>query len=89
MPEVLSRPIMPFASSVHNQENEEIGYIAASYNVEKIVEKIEGFNAQTREFGIDGYAFMLNEDGEYIAHPQENKVLQENILKRLRLIKNY
>ncbi|MCT8138081.1 hypothetical protein H1D32_10130 [Anaerobacillus sp. CMMVII] len=79
---VLNKPILVMAAVVTDEDENIIGIISPAFQIEELWRRIfEHSNLQSR-VGINSYAFLFNEEGAIIAHPENNSNFLENYLVR-------
>ncbi|OIJ21835.1 hypothetical protein BKP45_03830 [Anaerobacillus alkalidiazotrophicus] len=83
---VLEEPILVMAAPVFNAQKEVIGVISPSFNVNYIWDKFHTFTYHEQMASLKGYAYLLNKNGDIIAHPDQNKILTENYFQKNNLI---
>ncbi|OIJ11800.1 hypothetical protein BKP37_15285 [Anaerobacillus alkalilacustris] len=82
---VLEEPILVMAAPVFNAQKEVIGVISPSFNVNYIWDKFQTFANHEQMVSLNGYAYLLNKNGDIIAHPDQNKILTENYFQKTNL----
>ncbi|MFZ4451908.1 ATP-binding protein [Salibacterium aidingense] len=82
---VVDSPILAMAAAVENEEGEVIGVISPSFDLEHLWsflwERIDQYSQQQQNVNVAGDTFLLNQEGDYIAHPNHDYVLEENFLE--------
>lgn len=68
------RKIVGLGVPIFNAKEEKVGVVVGFIHLEYISERI--FSKKVTEHG---YTFMLNKKGDFIAHPNKDKLLKENI----------
>ncbi|MFD2625623.1 ATP-binding protein [Salibacterium salarium] len=84
MSSVVDNPILAMASGVKNEEGEVIGVISPSFDLEYLWsflwKRIDQYSEEQENINVAGETFLLNESGDYIAHPDSDNVLERNFL---------
>ncbi|MGY4690439.1 ATP-binding protein [Salibacterium sp. K-3] len=82
---VVDSPILAMASSVENEDGEIIGVISPSFDLEHLWsflwDRIDEYSEQQKNVNTNGDTFILNQSGDYIAHPNQDYILQKNFLE--------
>ena len=68
--------ITMFATPVKNKEGQVAGVLAMAMNLGSLSHKVS-----SNRIGKTGYAWMVNQEGAFIAHPKDEVLLKENITK--------
>lgn len=77
----LNKPVINFGYPVRDRADRIIGVLNARLDLEDTVwDLVDQFADLEREAGRTGYAYMVNRDGDFIAHPQREMILRDNIL---------
>lgn len=75
---VINKPMLVTGAPVIDDENNIIGAVSPAFNLEEFWSRIYKFSDLQNKIGKDGYAFIFNEKGDIISHPNENKILNVN-----------
>ncbi|MGA2403678.1 MAG: cache domain-containing protein, partial [Syntrophobacteraceae bacterium] len=67
-------PVVPMGAPILGESGEFVGSLAIIANIDFLLEKVAG--AKT---GKTGYAFMVDGDGRFIAHPRRELVFEGNV----------
>jgi methyl-accepting chemotaxis protein len=67
-------PIVPVASPIKSPSGEVVGVAAVIMKVDGLIERIAG-----TKVGEMGYAFMVDKEGTFIAHPRKDLIMNLNI----------
>ncbi|MFD2704015.1 ATP-binding protein [Salibacterium lacus] len=82
---VVNSPILAMAASVENEEGEVIGVLSPSFDLENLWsflwERTSEYSAQQNNLNPSGDTFILNQSGDYIAHPDQDYILEKNFLE--------
>ncbi len=79
---IINDPIIVLSAPVFNYEDEVIGVITPLFDLDELDQTLETFT-RTQPIGdAQGYAFLVNGDGEVISHPDSSKVLEINYMER-------
>ena len=74
---VSGKPYMPIAGPLYSKTGEFVGAVIIGVNIEFLCEKITSL-----KLGKTGYAFMINQQGFPIAHPNQELVLKMNFTEQ-------
>ncbi len=78
----LQKPVLSFACPVPGENGGTIGVLTTRLVLENTIwAMVDDFAAMQSEQDKSGYAYMVNEQGVLMAHPQREKVLTENIME--------
>ncbi|OLS36573.1 histidine kinase [Alkalihalophilus pseudofirmus] len=80
--DVLHQPAIVLASVVKDEDGEALGVVSAIFDVNFLWERLAHYSKQQKSHGLEGYAFLVNERGDIIAHPNENLILSYNYLEQ-------
>ena len=72
------KPIITVAIPITNQSGEFVGVLGGDVSLATLSNKVV-----SRKIGQEGYAFMVNKDGDLIAHPDRAKVEEEFDLQKI------
>ncbi|WP_280771067.1 cache domain-containing protein [Salipaludibacillus daqingensis] len=75
---ILDEPVLVIAAPVYDRRQNVTGVISPSFNLESLEDMLEGYASEQQETGWGGYAFLLNEEGTVISHPEEEHILELN-----------
>ncbi len=75
---VLNEPILVMSAPVFDHNNKVIGVISPSFDLNYLWKMFNKFSKQDQIVSLDGYAFLINKKGDIIAHPDHQKILNEN-----------
>lgn len=85
MSKVLERPILAMSAGVRDDEDNDIGVISPAYDLVSletfIWDRMNRFTDEQEQLGMNGEAFILNEEGYYIAHPDSSYILNRNFVR--------
>ncbi|WP_252311640.1 PAS domain-containing sensor histidine kinase [Sinobaca sp. H24] len=85
MSKVLERPILAMSAGVKDEEGNNIGVISPAYDLVSletfIWDRMNRFTDEQEQLGMNGEAFILNEEGYYIAHPDSGYILDRNFIR--------
>ncbi|MGF7184642.1 hypothetical protein GGQ84_000726 [Desulfitispora alkaliphila] len=84
----VKRPLLVLGEIVEDQQGQLIGVVSPSFNLRHLWQKIESFTERQQDVGLSGYAFLINGNGDVIAHPDYSKILTENYLMDQKLTIN-
>jgi methyl-accepting chemotaxis protein len=78
----LQKPVLSFAYPVRDAGGDITGVLTSRLVLEDTIwAMVDDFAALQKEAGKTGYAFLINSQGMLMAHPNREKVLQNNILE--------
>ncbi|MDV2685932.1 cache domain-containing protein [Alkalihalophilus lindianensis] len=80
--DVINQPALVLTHEVKGSEGETLGVVSAIFDVNFLWERLAHFGKQQKSHGLDGYAFLVNDQGNLIAHPNENLILSYNYLEQ-------
>ena len=79
-----------FVIPLHDQDGRFIGVCGADMSLDWLTNELKIIDIQSKNTGmhnidekyrdLDFYTFIINNDGTYIAHPEERRVLKDNVL---------
>ena len=79
-----------FVMPLHDQNGRFIGVCGADMSLDWLTNELKIIDIQSKNTGmhnidekyrdLDFYTFIINNDGTYIAHPEERRVLKDNVL---------
>lgn len=69
-------PIIVIAAPIKNDIGQVVGLIGGTVELSKITDIVN-----SEEFGETGYAYMIDKEGVFIAHPETDKILTFNTLE--------
>lgn len=78
---VVNNPIVALSGPVKNQEDEIIGVISPSLDLDYLYEILDTYNNEQNNINSSSNAFLLNNEGEIIAHNDRTKILKENFFE--------
>lgn len=78
---VVNNPIVALSGPVRDQENEIIGVLSPSLDLDYLYEILDTYNNDESNINSKGNAFLLNGDGEVIAHHDRTKILNNNFFE--------
>lgn len=70
------KPIIAIAAPIKDDAGEIAGVVAGTVELKYLTDIIG-----SEKFGESGYAYMLNKEGLVMAHPEQDKILKENLLE--------
>ncbi|UCZ53092.1 Cache 3/Cache 2 fusion domain-containing protein [Bacillus shivajii] len=76
--EYLFQELFVVAAPVYNYEEEIIGIIAPTFDIDALYKTIREYNEQQRVVDSEGYAFLVNAKGEILSHPDQERVFNIN-----------
>ncbi|GAW27721.1 ATP-binding protein [Carboxydocella sp. ULO1] len=76
---IVQRPLLVLAAPVKSQ-NQIVGVVSPSVHLANLWQMVDAFSSRQQTFGQAGYAFIINQKGEFIAHPDRQKILKDNFL---------
>ncbi|HLB25319.1 MAG TPA: sensor histidine kinase [Nitrospirota bacterium] len=76
------RPTMSFAAPVRDHRGRVVSVVTTNLNLDYLWDLVDQVRKENEKGGLTGYAFLVNRDGLYIAHPAKEKVLTENPAKK-------
>lgn len=79
------RIILSLGAAVSDSNGQIIGVISPSINIKFLAQRFESFSKQQHQLGMAATAFLINNKGDIISHPNMEKVLQENFLEENQL----
>ncbi|TWI56288.1 PAS domain-containing sensor histidine kinase [Halalkalibacter nanhaiisediminis] len=79
---VVHRPMLVLSSAVRDENGEIIGVVSPSFDLGYLWLRLDNFTKQQQLLGLDGYAFLVNGQGDIIAHPNQELILNYNYLER-------
>lgn len=80
---VIHEPVLVMSAPVFNESGEEVvGVISPLFDLNYLWQTFTKFSEQDQIVGLEGYAFLINKNGEFIAHPDHRKILNENHLEK-------
>ncbi|MCT8140040.1 PAS domain-containing protein [Anaerobacillus sp. CMMVII] len=77
---VLHEPILVMSAPVFDKNGEVIGVISPMFDLNHLWKTFNKFSELEQVAGLGGYAFLMNINGDIIAHPDQSKILTENYL---------
>ncbi|MBN2460631.1 MAG: HAMP domain-containing protein [Candidatus Cloacimonetes bacterium] len=77
------KPAIVLAVPIKNNGNI-VGVMAAAMNIDDISDRVANWKK-----GKSGYAYMVDEKGKVVAHPQEEFVMNETVLDRHPVVANF
>ncbi|SFR14836.1 methyl-accepting chemotaxis protein [Desulfoscipio geothermicus] len=78
----LQKPVLSFAHPVRDAGGDIIGVLTSRLVLENTIwAMVDDFAALQKETGKTGYAFLVNNQGMIMAHPNREMVLRDNILE--------
>ncbi|SJZ84064.1 methyl-accepting chemotaxis protein [Selenihalanaerobacter shriftii] len=72
------KPIITVAMPIHNSNDEFVGILGGDISLETLSQKVA-----SRKIGKSGYAYMINNKGEIIAHPNKKMVEEQFNVNKL------
>jgi signal transduction histidine kinase len=75
---VTEETILVLGGIVKDDRGNVLGVVSPSLNLDFLGEKIQNITNQQQRRGLNGYVFLVNGDGQIIAHPDQSKVMAEN-----------
>jgi len=78
---VVNNPIVALSGPVRNQEDEIIGVFSPSLDLDYLYEILDRYNIEQSNINSSSNAFLLNSDGEIIAHHDRTKILNYNFFE--------
>lgn len=78
---VVNNPIVALSSPVKNKEDEIIGVLSPSLDLDYLYEILDTYNNKQNNINSSGNAFLLNSEGDIIAHNDRTKILNENFFE--------
>lgn len=82
MSPVIDEPVLVMSAPVFSNEGEVIGVISPLFDLNNLWKTFNQFSEQEHMIGLSGYAFLINKNGVVIAHPDYEKILNENHLEQ-------
>lgn len=79
---IIQQPVVVISAPVWNENGEVAGVILASFDLKFLWETFGRFSEREQMVGVNGYAFLINKNGNIIAHPDHEKILTENFLEK-------
>lgn len=79
---VIHEPVLVMSAPVFDQQGEVIGVISPLFDLNHLWKTFNNFSEQEQMVGLNGYAFLINKNGDVIAHPDYSKILNENQLQK-------
>ncbi|TYO95945.1 methyl-accepting chemotaxis protein [Desulfallas thermosapovorans] len=78
----LQKPIINFAGPVRDDDGNIIGTITTRLILEdSIWAMVDEFAVAQQEAGKSGYAYIINKEGVFMAHPVREMILRDNVLQ--------
>jgi len=78
----VNRPLLAMAAPVSDENGDIIGVFSPSIDLNYLWRTIDRFSSQRKRAGLSGYAFLINGQGDIVAHPDRTKILKANFLKK-------
>ncbi|WP_202080487.1 ATP-binding protein [Caldalkalibacillus salinus] len=75
-------PVLPIAAMVYNDDQDPMGVIAPSFDLNYLWEKIDSFRVEQENIGLNGFAFLINGNGDVIIHPELDRILVDNYIEQ-------
>lgn len=75
---VINKPILVTGSPVKDNNGNIIGAVSPSINLDELWRRIYEFTDLQNQIGLNGIAYLFNEKGEIIAHPNSEKIIHVN-----------
>ncbi|MBB5174140.1 PAS domain-containing sensor histidine kinase [Texcoconibacillus texcoconensis] len=82
-------PSLVISAPIYNQDQEIKRVVSPVFNLSVFYEKLNRFARERASAHASGESFLLNEGGELIAHPEEERILKENQMRRLGLSRQH
>ncbi|MCE7791371.1 ATP-binding protein [Salipaludibacillus sp. CUR1] len=86
---LLDKPVMVVASPIYNMNQEIIGVVSPTFDVETLYSQLGDYTEEQQEAGWGGYTFLLNSEGEVAFHPDPEKVLNVNYFQEKQISENH
>lgn len=83
---VLNKPVLVMSTPVYNANNEIIGVLSPSFDLNYLWETFDDFSNQKQISELNGYAFLMNVKGDIIVHPNSEKVLTNSYFVNQNLV---
>ncbi len=78
---IVNRPVLALASAVRDENGEIMGVVSPSFDLHYLWARLDKFTKQQQTLGLDGYAFLVNGQGDVIVHPNQELILNYNYLE--------
>jgi signal transduction histidine kinase len=75
---ITDEPLLAIGAAVKDENGNLAGIISPSVDLMYLYRRIENFANVQQKLGLNGYAFLVNGQGEILAHPDQTKILAEN-----------
>ncbi|KGA98029.1 histidine kinase [Alkalihalobacillus alcalophilus ATCC 27647 = CGMCC 1.3604] len=85
MSDVINRPILILAGSVKDENGDIFAIVSPSFNLTELWDRVDMFTRQQQSIGLEGHAFLVNGNGDIIAHPQNDIILRLNYFENNQL----
>jgi len=74
---LLEESFLVVAAPVYDVNQNMIGVISPSFNLDSLYDLLEGYTNEQKETGVEGYAFIINEEGTVFSPPNQDNPLRE------------
>ncbi|RXJ02763.1 histidine kinase [Anaerobacillus alkaliphilus] len=78
---ILEEPVLIMSAPVWDTNGNIVGVISPLFDLNYLWRTFNKFSELEQMVGLNGYAFLLNKSGVIIAHPYQEKILNENHLE--------
>lgn len=77
----VKHPLLVLAAPVRDRKGTITGVISPSIDLDQFWQTVDRFSGQRKRLGLSGFAFVLNSQGDTIAHPDHSKIFFDNFFK--------
>ncbi|UTR12610.1 ATP-binding protein [Evansella sp. LMS18] len=82
---LLEKPVSVIAVPVTDNAGNLVGILSPYYDLVHLWDYVYAFSELQKEIGNHAYAFLINEQGDVIGHPDEEQILTRNYLRDFNL----
>ncbi|MBS4025555.1 MAG: Cache 3/Cache 2 fusion domain-containing protein [Clostridia bacterium] len=75
---ITKEPILLLGGAVKDIDGNALGVVSPSIDIRYLWTKMHNFASLQQKLGLNGYAFLVNGDGEIIVHPDQSKIMVED-----------
>ncbi|GAF65879.1 hypothetical protein BTS2_2778 [Bacillus sp. TS-2] len=79
--DVIDRQILNMSGSVQDENGRIHGVVSPSFDLQYLWRRIDLFTRQQQSIGLGGYAFLVNQNGDIVAHPNQDISGRQNFFE--------